>query len=204
MLSLGVYPVVGLKEARDKNFLLRQQITQGINPALERKKEKSQIKEALRIAPYVFLQPGSLTWGECEIDWQQQEWRIPGFKMKNNKPHVVPLARQVVEHLENLRRYTGEGQYLLPSYGKSGHLTTNSLLKAIHVARYGSKEFTSHGFRHMAVTLLKELGFPHDVIYLQRSHTLERDAAKAASQAPKNSIYVAQSGGMRLAVARRG
>lgn len=32
----------------------------------------------------------------------------------------------------------------------------------------------------MAVTLLKELGFDHDVIYLQLSHTLERDAAKAA------------------------
>jgi len=32
----------------------------------------------------------------------------------------------------------------------------------------------------MAVTLLKELGYPHDVIYLQLSHTLERDAAKAA------------------------
>lgn len=28
--------------------------------------------------------------------------------------------------------------------------------------------------------LLKELGFPHDVIYLHLSHTLERDAAKAA------------------------
>lgn len=100
--------------------------------------------------------------------------------MKNNKPHVVPLARQVVEHLENLRRYTGEGHYLFPSYGKTGHLTTNSLLKAIHASGYGSREFTSHGFRHMAVTLLKELGFPHDVIYLQLSHTLERDAAKAA------------------------
>lgn len=48
MLSLGKYPVVGLKEAREKNFLLRQQISQGINPALERKKEKSLIKEAIK------------------------------------------------------------------------------------------------------------------------------------------------------------
>ena len=47
MLSLGIFPVVGLKEARDKNFLLRQQIDQGINPALERKKEKGLIKEAI-------------------------------------------------------------------------------------------------------------------------------------------------------------
>ena len=48
MLSLGKYPVVGLKDARDKNFFLRQQIDQGINPAIERKKEKSQIKEAVQ------------------------------------------------------------------------------------------------------------------------------------------------------------
>ncbi len=54
------------------------------------------------------------------------------------------------------------------------------MLKAIHTAGYGSKEFTSHGFRYMAVTLLKELGFPHDVIYLQLLHTPERDATKAA------------------------
>ena len=336
MLSLGKFPVVGLKEAREKNFLLRQQLDRGINPALERKKEKSQIKEAvqeekriakgeahplsleavaldwledirktwkkstyegerqrvlrniigplgrmrinevkpadvravfqqleaegkydtlrkiaentvrifnfgiavgkcennpaysiwkglsfkrpdpnrgfatitspdkvgklllaiettmtaksglevataLRMAPYVFLRPGSLAWGEwAEIDWQEKEWRIPGFKMKNNKPHIVPLARQVLALLENLRKYTGEGQYLFPSYGKEGHLTTNALLKAIHAGGYRSGEFTAHGFRHMAVTLLKELGFPHDVIYLQLSHTLERDAAKAA------------------------
>lgn len=32
----------------------------------------------------------------------------------------------------------------------------------------------------MAVTLLKEMGFSHDLIYLQLSHTLERDSAKAA------------------------
>lgn len=48
MLSLGKFPVVGLKEAREKNFLLRQQLDRGINPALERKKEKSQIKDAVQ------------------------------------------------------------------------------------------------------------------------------------------------------------
>ena len=37
----------------------------------------------------------------------------------------------------------------------------------------------SHGLRHLAVTSLKELRFDHDVIYLQMSHTLERDSAKA-------------------------
>ena len=124
-----------------------------------------EVSTALRIAPYVFLRPGSLTWGEWgEIDWQEREWRIPGFKMKNNKPHVVPLARQVVEYLENLRRYTGEGQYLFLSHGKTGHLTTNSLLKASHADGYGPKEFTSDGFRQLGVDLLKQLGPSHDLI----------------------------------------
>ena len=100
--------------------------------------------------------------------------------MKNNKPHVVPLARHMLELLENLRKYTGEGQYLFPSYGKTGHLTTKSPLKAIYAAGHGPQEFIAHGLRHMVVTLLKELSFLHDVIYPQLSHTLERDAAKAA------------------------
>ena len=69
----------------------------------------------------------------------------------------------------------GGGQYMFPSYGKEGYLNTNALLKAIHTGGYRSREFTLHGLRHMAVTLLKELGFSHDVIYLQLSHPLERD-----------------------------
>lgn len=46
--SLGKFPVVSLKEAQEKNFLLRQQIAQSINPDLERKKEKSPIKKAIK------------------------------------------------------------------------------------------------------------------------------------------------------------
>ncbi len=74
-----------------------------------------EVATALRIAPYVFLRPGLLTWGEwAAIDWEAKEWRIPGYKMKNNKPHIVPLARQVIALLENLHRYTGGGQYMSP------------------------------------------------------------------------------------------
>ena len=43
-LSLGKYPLVSLKDAREKNFMLRQELDKGINPAEEKKKEKAQIK----------------------------------------------------------------------------------------------------------------------------------------------------------------
>ncbi len=48
MLFLGKFPVVGLKEAGEKNSLLRRRLDQGINPALERKKEKARSKKPSR------------------------------------------------------------------------------------------------------------------------------------------------------------
>ena len=136
---------------------------------------------AIRIAPYVFLRPASLMWGEWdEVDWEAREWRLPPHKMKNGKPHIVPLARQVCELLRELHRYTGGSAFMFPSWGNEGHLSAMSLLRSVRDAGYGPGVFSPHGFRHMAVTLLKELEFQHDVIYLQLSHTLERSAAKAA------------------------
>ncbi len=74
-----------------------------------------EVATALRIAPYVFLRPGTLTQGEwSEIDWEAAEWRINGTKMKNHKQHIVPLAKQVLTQLEALHKFTGEGQYVFP------------------------------------------------------------------------------------------
>lgn len=42
-LSLGTYPDVGLKEARDKREAARQQIAAGIDPAMQRKAEKQSL-----------------------------------------------------------------------------------------------------------------------------------------------------------------
>ena len=43
MLSLGKYPVVGLKEAREKNFLLRQQIARMFGHSLKRWRLKTSL-----------------------------------------------------------------------------------------------------------------------------------------------------------------
>ena len=52
---------------------------------------------ALRILPYVFVRSSELrcaTWDE--VDLEAAEWSIPAERMKMKRPHVVPLARQVV------------------------------------------------------------------------------------------------------------
>ena len=54
-ISLGVYPLVTLQEARKKREDLKYQISQGINPSAERKEEKETIKEEATKAQYTFI-----------------------------------------------------------------------------------------------------------------------------------------------------
>lgn len=107
MLSLGVYPVVGLKDARDKNFLLRQQIAQGINPAIERKKEKSQIKQAVkeekRIAKGeahpLSVEAVALDWLEdVRKTWKQSTY--DGEKTRIIKHIIGPLGSMHVDEVK--------------------------------------------------------------------------------------------------------
>lgn len=139
----------------------------------------TEVSTALALLPYLFLRPGCLVAGEWkEIDWKTEEWHIPAVRMKNNKPFVVPLPKQALKILKSLHNRTGTGKFMFPSYSKSGYISSNSLLKFFMNCGYKGV-MTSHGFRHMAVTRLKEMRFDSDVIFLQMSHTLERSKAKA-------------------------
>jgi integrase len=65
---------------------------------------------ALRLAPYVFVQPGELraaAWSEIVLDGDEPLWRIPAERMKLREAHIVPLARQSVDILRTLQPITG-------------------------------------------------------------------------------------------------
>ncbi len=62
------------------------------------------IRYALKILPYVFVRSGELRGARWEeIDTGKAEWLIPAGRMKMKRPHVVPLAPQVVKLFEELR-----------------------------------------------------------------------------------------------------
>lgn len=136
---------------------------------------------ALRIMPYVFVRSGELRAAEwAEIDLDAAEWVIPAGRMKMKRPHVVPLARQVVKLLEEIGGITGDGRYIFPSaFSSSRCISDMGLLNAIRRMGYGKGEMTVHGFRSMASTLLNEQGYRSDVIEAQLSHG-EKNAIRAA------------------------
>jgi integrase len=136
---------------------------------------------ALKLAPLLFVRPGELRAAEwAEFDLDAEEWRIPEARMKMDREHIVPLAKQAGTLLEELRALTGDGKLLFPGLRTpSRPISENTLNAALRRLGYGTDEMTSHGFRSMASTLLNEQGWHPDLIELQLAHA-ERNKVRAA------------------------
>ena len=94
-------------------------------------------------------------------------------------PHIVPLAQQVIEVLEVLRRLSGNSEWLFPEDRNSTKpISNNTILKALERMGYKGR-MTGHGFRGLASTLLRERGYAHEHIELQLAHS-PRNAVSAA------------------------
>lgn len=128
-------------------------------------------KGAMQLLALTFVRTGELIgaqWGE--IDWGKQEWRIPKERMKMKRPHVVPLSRQALRVLKDLKTITGEKSFIFFSAAsKSKHLSNGAVLMALRRMGYQGK-MTGHGFRTLASTILNEKNYPPDVIERQLAH----------------------------------
>lgn len=139
---------------------------------------------ALRILPYVFLRSQELRGAEwTEIDLDGAEWVVPAERMKMRKPHIVPLAHQVVKLFTALRACS-DSQLVFPSpFSKTRCITNMGLLNAIRRMGYGKDEMTVHGFRGMASTILNERGYRPDVIEAQLAHGEKNTIRRAYNHA---------------------
>ncbi|MCX4156139.1 MULTISPECIES: tyrosine-type recombinase/integrase [Paraburkholderia] len=115
-----------------------------------------------------------------EFDEKAAEWRIPAERMKMRDPHIVPLSRQALEVLKELRDLNGAERFVFYSVqGRSrGPISNNTMLFALYRMGYKSR-MTGHGFRGLAATVLRELGYRRDVVDRQLAHA-ERNQVTAA------------------------
>jgi integrase len=138
---------------------------------------------ALRLLAYTFARPGELRGARwAEFDFEAAEWRIPARRMKKRTDHVVPLSTQAVALLRDLRTLTGGSEWLLPhSREPRKCMAKGALLSAINrvTEKMGGLEFTPHGFRATASTLLHETGVESKLIELQLAHQ-ERNKSRAS------------------------
>lgn len=128
---------------------------------------------ALRLSPHLFVRPGELRQAEwSEFDFEEAIWAIPADKMKMRRPHHVPLSKQALAIIADIRPLSGRHRYLFPCQGKRDRpMCENTLNLALQRLGYGGSRMTSHGFRAMASTLLNESGnWTPDAIERQLAH----------------------------------
>ncbi|MGH8503518.1 MAG: tyrosine-type recombinase/integrase [Gammaproteobacteria bacterium] len=134
----------------------------------------------LRLIVLTFVRSRELRgarWDEFDLD--RSEWRIPAERMKITAEHIVPLSRQTIAVLDELKPLTGSYDLVFPGRSNlSKPISENTFLYAMYRMGYHSKA-TVHGFRATASTILNEMGFKPDVIERQLAHA-ERNKVRAA------------------------
>jgi len=140
------------------------------------------VKCALKLAPLFFVRPGELRNAEWEeVSFENAEWNIPASKMKMKEPHLVPLSKQAIEILKELKEYTGASRYVFPS-GRTFDrpMSDNAILAALRRMGYAKDEMSGHGFRAMARTILDEvLQVRPDFIEHQLAHAVRDPNGRA-------------------------
>ncbi|MBI6668356.1 integrase [Pseudomonas syringae] len=131
------------------------------------------VQLGLRLLTLLAVRPSELREAQwSEFDLEKKLWTIPVERKgrKKGREHLVPLCRQAIELLEELRPITGAYPLLFP--GRSDRTKPRSdtvFLMALRRIGYEGRQ-TGHGFRHIASTTLNEHGFPADHIEAQLSH----------------------------------
>ena len=140
------------------------------------------VKTALLLSPLLFVRPGELRRMEWrEINWDEHQWEIPAKKMKTKLPHIVPLAKQAIDLLQEQKLVTGNRDYVFPSArGASRPLSDNGVRAALRTLGYSNEDMTPHGFRASARTILDEvLGYRVDWIEHQLAHAVRDPNGRA-------------------------
>lgn len=133
-----------------------------------------QARLGLQLMALVFVRHSELRGARWdEIDFENKEWVIPASRMKKTSAptdHIIPLSKQALEILEQLKDINGGREHVFPStHGDGKVMSDGTLNKALKVLGYADKQ-TVHGFRGIASTMLHEQGYPHEHIELQLAH----------------------------------
>lgn len=130
------------------------------------------VGSALLLSAYLFPRNSELRgmcWGE--VNWNDAQWEIPGERMKMKRAHIVPLARQAVKVLHEIREIDVGAMLVFPSpRDPSRPLSEMTFNSALRRMGFYSNQHVHHGFRITASTNLNEMGWNRDWIERQLAH----------------------------------
>jgi integrase len=138
------------------------------------------VRCALRLAPLVFVRPDELRHAKwADINLEEAQWSY--IVTKTDTAHIVPLANQAINILQEIYPLTGTGDFVFPSARSSTRpMSDNAILAALRRLGISKEEASGHGFRASARTLLDEiLGIPSHLIEHQLAHAVRDPNGRA-------------------------
>jgi integrase len=103
-----------------------------------------------------------------EVDEQTGIWTVPAERMKNGKPHRVPLCAQALVILKK-QAEVKEGDYVFAGAKRGRPLSSHAVLMLVR--RMKAEQFTPHGFRSSFRDWADECtSFPSQIIEMSLSH----------------------------------
>lgn len=162
---------------------------------IERHKGRALTRLALKLTLCVFIRSSELRFARWpEIDFKRAMWTIPaereaipgvkhsqrGAKMRSE--HLVPLSRQALALLEEIKAISGAHELIFPGdHRPTKPMSENTVNNALRTMGYDTTtEICGHGFRTMACSALVESGqWSRDAVERQMSHQ-ERNGVRAA------------------------
>lgn len=119
-----------------------------------------------------------------EIDFDKAMWTIPAERMKMRSTHLVPLSKQSLEILLELKELNGKREFVFPSIPRPRKPMSNGTI-LMALKRMGfAKRMTGHGFRSLALGILKEkLGYTHEIADRQLAHVSKSSTNRAYDRA---------------------
>jgi len=154
------------------------------------------MRYAMKLQFYGFLRSSETMGAQwSEIDFKKAEWHVPKERMKMRRPHVVPLVKQAIELLKELKKITSETPYLFPSLHNEKAMCGDALSKAF---RSLNLIIVPHGCRTAAGTWMRNNRYAPHLVESQLSH-VEKNEVAAAYQNEPHLIYLEERHAMMQA-----
>lgn len=119
-----------------------------------------------------------------DIDEENRYWNIPAEFMKMKRPHKVPLSKEALRILENMRPISGHREWVFPSIkAPLSHMHEQTANAAIIRMGFGG-ELVAHGMRSIARTAAEESGkFRTEVLEAALAHSKKDEIIAAYNRA---------------------
>ena len=112
----------------------------------------------------------------AEVNWDEALWTVPADRMKNGKPHVVPLSDRAVAILRQAQELAGGSEWVFPAVRSRRPMSDATLTKCLRVSGVNS---TLHGFRSSFRDWCGDNDIRRDIAEFSLSHTVPNATEKA-------------------------